>query len=46
MAGDGSGQTAQVIEGPIHGADAIGVTVEPAGGSTAPTTEPVVSVPI
>lgn len=36
---DGRGQA--VLDGQIDGAAAVGVTVEPAGGSTAPTTTPI-----
>lgn len=37
-----AGSTARVLEGDLKAGDTIGVTVEPRGGSTAPTTDPVV----
>ncbi|QIP87338.1 anti-sigma factor [Streptomyces sp. Tu 2975] len=38
---DGSGATAAVVmEGPLDGASGIGITVEPAGGSPQPTSDP------
>ncbi|HSK22591.1 MAG TPA: anti-sigma factor [Egicoccus sp.] len=38
---DDSGRTTQLVSGDFDGAYAIGVTVEPMGGSPAPTSEPV-----
>jgi len=40
------GSTAVVLEGDLAGATGVGVTVEPAGGSTAPTTTPVLAVAV
>jgi anti-sigma-K factor RskA len=40
----GDGPTWHVLAGAMSAGDAIGVTVEPAGGSTQPTTSPVVVV--
>lgn len=34
----------RVLEGTMHAGDTVGVTVEPAGGSKAPTTKPVVAI--
>lgn len=34
------GELAHVLEGPLDGATAVGITVEPAGGSRQPTTTP------
>jgi len=39
-----AGLTAAMLEGEMHAGDTIGVTVEPAGGSEAPTTTPVVVI--
>ncbi|MEO7147741.1 MAG: anti-sigma factor [Terrimesophilobacter sp.] len=36
--------TWRVLDGEMRGGDTVGVTVEPAGGSTAPTTEPIVAI--
>ncbi|WP_395575667.1 anti-sigma factor domain-containing protein [Streptomyces sp. BK79] len=46
MSGAG-GRQAHVLDGPLEGATAVGITVEPAGGSEQPTTDPlgVISVP-
>ncbi|WP_432082284.1 anti-sigma factor domain-containing protein [Streptomyces sp. WAC 04229] len=46
LAGTG-GRLAHVLEGPLQGATAVGITVEPEGGSPQPTTDPldVVSIP-
>ncbi|MFE5259203.1 anti-sigma factor [Streptomyces coelicoflavus] len=46
LAGTG-GRQARILEGPLDGATAVGITVEPAGGSTQPTTDPlgVLSIP-
>ncbi|MFE6636052.1 anti-sigma factor domain-containing protein [Streptomyces tendae] len=46
LAGAG-GRLARVLEGPLEGATAVGITVEPAGGSEQPTTDPlgVVTIP-
>ncbi|WP_217168116.1 anti-sigma factor domain-containing protein [Streptomyces sp. AC512_CC834] len=42
------GRQAYVLDGPLEGATAVGITVEPAGGSQQPTTDPLglVSVPV
>ncbi|MCX5402023.1 anti-sigma factor [Streptomyces sp. NBC_00102] len=39
LSGDGGSQ-AHVLQGPLKGATAVGITVEPAGGSRQPTTPP------
>ncbi|MFB7087177.1 anti-sigma factor domain-containing protein [Streptomyces sp. NPDC056296] len=41
------GRQAHILDGPLEGATAVGITVEPAGGSQQPTTDPlsVISVP-
>lgn len=44
MAGSGAEVTMALI-GSLDPGDAIGITIEPAGGSTAPTTTPVVVIP-
>ncbi|MGW3864957.1 anti-sigma factor, partial [Streptomyces sp. NPDC005047] len=46
LAGSG-GRLAHLLEGPLEGATAVGITVEPAGGSPQPTTDPlgIVSIP-
>ncbi|MFB6625363.1 anti-sigma factor domain-containing protein, partial [Streptomyces sp. NPDC056374] len=36
----------QVLDGPLGNAVAVGITVEPAGGSEQPTTEPLGIIPI
>ena len=41
-----SGSGSVLLEGQVDGAAAVGMTVEPAGGSAAPTTDPVVVVPL
>jgi len=38
----GTGTVWRVLDGTMHVGDAVGVTVEPAGGSKAPTTDPIV----
>lgn len=42
------GRQAHILDGPLAGATAVGITVEPAGGSQQPTTDPlsVISVPV
>jgi anti-sigma-K factor RskA len=42
--GPSGGRTAPVLASGLTGGDKIGVTVEPAGGSTAPTTAPIVLI--
>ena len=37
------GEAAARIEGPLEGADAVAVTVEPSGGSSMPTSEPLLT---
>jgi len=39
----GSGTAWRVLEGTMHAGDGVGVTIEPNGGSDAPTTEPIVA---
>ena len=39
-----SGSTWRVLDGEMGVGDTIGVTIEPAGGSTTPTTDPVVAI--
>ncbi|MEU9634783.1 anti-sigma factor [Streptomyces tendae] len=39
LAGTGGRQT-HILEGPLEGATAVGITVEPAGGSSQPTSDP------
>lgn len=39
------GKTLRVLDGTMSAGDTIGVTVEPAGGSEQPTTDPVVAIP-
>jgi anti-sigma-K factor RskA len=41
---DGSGTVWRVLEGTMAAGDAVGVTVEPAGGSDQPTTDPIVAI--
>jgi anti-sigma-K factor RskA len=41
---DDTGRATQLVRGDLQRAGAIGVTVEPAGGSPAPTTEPVMLI--
>jgi anti-sigma-K factor RskA len=38
------GRTLRVLDGEMHAGDAVGVTVEPRGGSETPTTEPIVAI--
>ncbi|XKK60792.1 anti-sigma factor [Streptomyces sp. ARC32] len=47
LAGTG-GRQAHILEGPLEGATAVGITVEPSGGSPQPTTDPlgVLSIPV
>ena len=40
-----TGKTVRVLDGKMSEGDTIGITVEPAGGSKKPTTEPVVAIP-
>jgi anti-sigma factor RsiW len=39
-------QPSRVLEGPLAGAVAVGITIEPAGGSRQPTTDPLALIPI
>jgi hypothetical protein len=39
----GSGTAWRVLEGTMHAGDGVGVTIEPNGGSAAPTSEPIVA---
>lgn len=39
-------RASRVLEGPLGDAVAVGITVEPAGGSDQPTTEPLGIIPI
>jgi len=41
---DESGTVQQVLEGDMQAGDLVGVTVEPAGGSELPTTDPIVGI--
>jgi anti-sigma-K factor RskA len=41
----GDGDHSVVLSGDMDAGDTVGVTVEPAGGSDAPTTAPVIVVP-
>ncbi|GAA4672983.1 anti-sigma factor [Streptomyces chumphonensis] len=41
----GARDTAMLMEGPLDGASGMGITVEPPGGSTEPTSEPVAAMP-
>ncbi|MGO4534501.1 anti-sigma factor [Leifsonia sp. 2MCAF36] len=41
----GSGSTWRVLTGDMAAGDTVGVTVEPRGGSTKPTTPPIVAIP-
>ncbi|MBI1349719.1 MAG: hypothetical protein GC156_01205 [Actinomycetales bacterium] len=43
--GDAS-SSATMLSGDLTGAAAVGVTVEPSGGSSAPTTPPIIAIPI
>ncbi|MFJ4467019.1 anti-sigma factor domain-containing protein [Streptomyces sp. NPDC089424] len=40
------GRQAQVLAGPLNGATAVCVTVEPAGGAAQPTTTPLARIPV
>ena len=40
-----TGKTVRVLDGKMSSGDTIGITVEPAGGSKKPTTEPVAAIP-
>ncbi|MFE9835336.1 anti-sigma factor domain-containing protein [Streptomyces sp. NPDC005551] len=42
----GAKRASHVLRGPLAGAVAVGITVEPAGGSRQPTTEPLAVIPI
>lgn len=42
----GTGQVAQVLASGVEPGDRIGITVEPAGGTSSPTTTPVIAVPV
>ncbi|MEP6482127.1 MAG: anti-sigma factor, partial [Rhodoglobus sp.] len=39
-----AGSTWRVLDGTMRAGDTVGVTVEPAGGSKAPTTDPIVKI--
>jgi anti-sigma-K factor RskA len=41
---DASGSTWRVLEGSMAVGDTVGVTIEPRGGSTSPTTQPLVAI--
>lgn len=41
----GTGSTWKVLAGTMQAGDTVGVTVEPAGGSRRPTTDPIVAIP-
>jgi anti-sigma-K factor RskA len=41
---DDSGETWRVLDGDMAAGDTVGVTVEPAGGSDAPTTTPILAI--
>jgi len=41
---DGSGTVWRVLDGTMSAGDAVGVTVEPAGGSDQPTSDPIVAI--
>jgi anti-sigma-K factor RskA len=41
---DGSGTVWRVLDGTMAAGDTVGVTVEPAGGSDQPTTDPIVAI--
>lgn len=41
---DGSGTAWRVLDGTMSAGDAVGVTVEPAGGSDQPTSDPIVAI--
>lgn len=40
-----SATTWRVLDGAMSAGDTVGVTIEPAGGSSAPTTDPIVAIP-
>jgi hypothetical protein len=40
-----TGSTWRVLDGQMRAGDTVGVTVEPAGGSRRPTTDPIVAIP-
>jgi anti-sigma-K factor RskA len=40
------GNSTQLLQGTIDGATTVGMTVEPSGGSTQPTTKPVLAIPL
>jgi anti-sigma-K factor RskA len=42
----GTGRTGPVLAGGVRPGDRIGITVEPAGGTSSPTTNPVIAVPV
>lgn len=42
----GTGQIARVLASGVEPGDRIGITVEPAGGTSSPTTAPVIAVPV
>ncbi|HEV2254543.1 MAG TPA: anti-sigma factor [Streptosporangiaceae bacterium] len=42
----GTGQIARVLASGVEPGDRIGITVEPAGGTSSPTTVPVIAVPV
>jgi anti-sigma-K factor RskA len=42
----GTGQIAPILAGGVDPGDRIGITVEPAGGTSTPTTAPVLAVPV
>ena len=44
MVPSGSGATWRVLDGTMSAGDAVGVTVEPKGGSEKPTTQPIVAI--
>lgn len=46
FAPDAGGSTVQPLAGSPAGSAVVGVTVEPAGGSTQPTTKPILAVPL
>lgn len=46
MPHDDSGSTTLLLEGEPGGAIAVGVTLEPSGGSEQPTSDPIVAVPL
>jgi anti-sigma-K factor RskA len=41
---DESGAVSQILEGDMQAGDLVGVTIEPAGGSEQPTTDPIVGI--